>query len=115
MSSGSDDNRTASCFDDGPERLLHVRCHLDLILTPLPVEPKHRNSPFVLYFGVQFAEAVLIGNHLASSAEPYECAIRAAALLLETNPVALVLLAHIIKLAHAGHIASAAEFNVISA
>src|SRR5277367_796766 len=106
---------SSCCFNDGAEGLLHIRCHFQLVLAPLPVEAQHRNAPSVNHVRVDVAEALLIGNHLAASAESDDRAIGTAAFLLQRDAIALMLCAHSVKAPHSRHMASASELNVITA
>src|SRR5438045_5470888 len=80
---------TASSLDNLAECLLHVLRHLDFVVAPLPMKPQHRDSPFIHRGWINFAVAVLVGDHLATACEADVCAVRFAASLLESRTVAL--------------------------
>src|ERR1700683_4714042 len=109
MAPRSADHGSAAGLDDGMKGLLHVRGHFHFVLAPRPVKAQHGNAPLVFYFRVGLAEALVVGNHLAASAESDDGAIRAAALLLQADAIAFLFFAHTIEATHAGQVASAAE------
>src|SRR5271170_5511976 len=102
-------------FYDGAEGLLHIFGHFDFVLAPLPVEAENGNAPLVDHAGIDLAIGILVGNHLSSAAESDVGAVGAAALLLQADAVALMLVANAIEAADARHVASAAELDVIAA
>src|SRR5207302_7588684 len=66
------------------ESLLHIARHLDFVVAPLPMETKHRDSPFVNRDRVDFAIALLVRNHFAATCEADIGPIHASAFLLES-------------------------------
>ena len=106
--------RPAAGFDDGAKSFLHILCHLDFVITPLPVKAQHRNAPLVDCVGIDIAVTVLVGNHLATAFEADKSSVHTAALLLQIEAVPLELIAHAVKLADTWHGPSAVDFYVVS-
>src|ERR1019366_10411411 len=56
-------------LQQAPERLLHVLDLEQFVITALPVEAQHRNSPLVDYPGIEFTIGVFVRDHLAPAGE----------------------------------------------
>src|SRR5438309_3786353 len=56
-------------MDDPSESVLHVFRLLDLVIRPLPVKAKHRDSILVHDAGIDLAVAIVICDHLAAARE----------------------------------------------
>src|ERR1700730_8267173 len=109
------DKSSARRLHNRAESFLHVLRHLDFIVAPVPVEAQHRDAPLIDDVGIEIAIAVLIRNHLASTAKSDVSAIAAAAALLEGRSEAFEFFADCVELAPPGHAAAAIEFNVVPA
>src|SRR3984885_1762452 len=105
----------SSGFDDGAKRLLHIRGHLRFVLAPFPMKAQHRNPPLVLNVGVWLAVTLVVGNHLAPSVESDDRTVRAAAFLLQADPIAFMLFAHAVEAAYCRHVASPSKLDMIAA
>src|SRR5258708_3362222 len=115
MSPGAGDHFAAAGFNNGAECLLHVRGHPGFVFAPFPMKTQHGDAPLILYLRVDVAITIVVGDHFPSAAESNKRAVGSAAFLLQSGAVTFVLLAHVVEASYPGHIASAAEFNVIAA
>src|SRR6185437_11988022 len=59
-----------------------------LVVTPLPVEPEHRDAILVLHNRIDLAVALVVGNHLAASGHVDRRAGVAAVVFLESFSIA---------------------------
>src|SRR5579863_656623 len=105
----------ARSFHDGTVSFLHVARHFDFVVAPFPVKAEDRNAPLVDYVRIDFAIAVFVGNHLATTRETDVGAIFFPAFLFEGDTVAFIVVAQVVPVAHAGHAAPAAELGVVPA
>src|SRR4051812_8860561 len=97
------------------EHFLHVARHLHFVIGPLPMETQNGNSPLVHHGGINLAVAVFVGDHLPTSSKADAGAISAPALLLQGGTVSFKVIANIVKVGHARHIATAAKLDVVAA
>ena len=106
---------SARRLDDFTVGFLHIFRHLDFVVAPLPVETQHGDAPLVDSGRIDFAVAIFVGNHFTATGESNERAVLLLALLLQRRAVAFELVAQVIEVADARHVASAAKLDVIAA
>src|ERR1700684_3500323 len=102
-------------LNDRTKCFLHVFGHFDFIVTPCPMEPQHRDAPFVAYLRIDLAVAIWIRNHLPTARKSNERAVVGATLLLQRRTITLVFFADAGELAYARHVPASAELDVITA
>src|SRR5476651_1533273 len=73
--------------DDLSKSLLHMCGLPPLMLGPLPMEAQHGNPPLVLDLRIDFAEGLIVGDHLAAAVEPNEGSVVTANFLFEFRSV----------------------------
>src|SRR5947207_6424228 len=76
------------------------------------MEAKHRYAPLIDEIRIDFAIALLVGNHFAAALDGDEGPVNVAALLLERLAVAL---GHIMKHPHARHVPPAIDLDMVPA
>src|SRR5690348_15295083 len=108
---------SARGFDQVPERLLHVPGLQQLVIAPFEMEAQNGNSPLIDDIGVDFAIAVLIGDHFTSAREVNFASVELAEIALEFDTVAASEPAFGVASEHTrlGLRAPAADLNVIAA
>src|SRR5437763_13455093 len=105
---------SACLFGNFAEGLLHVTRHFDFVLTPLPVKPQYRNSPFINGIRINLAIALLVRDHFAPACEANVGSVGCAATLLQARTIAFVKFAKRMKLAYPGQCPATAKFDVIT-
>lgn len=55
------------CTDQIRERALHVFHLPQFVIRPFPMEPHHRQTPFVFHGRIQITVRILVWNHLAAA------------------------------------------------
>src|SRR5690606_27052374 len=107
---------STDAFDEIADRAMQVNDLARLVIRPLPVEAKHGDAPLVLHVRIDFAVAIVVGDHVAAAREAHEGAVIAAGLLLELPSVAAARDPLITSpRAHAGHAPAGGELDVIPA
>src|SRR5260370_9443541 len=102
-------------FDDGAESLLHVLGLEQFVIRPLEVEAQGGNAPLIDNIGIDLPLGVPVRKHFASPGEADVRAVRLPGALLQLEAVSLFIGATTVELADSGHLAPAAEFDVIAA
>src|SRR5207249_7420771 len=102
-------------FDDGAKRFLYVLGLEQFVVRKLEVEAQRGNAPLIDHVRIDLTVRVRVGKHFAASGETDMCAIDLPSALLQSGAVAFLVAAQTIEHADAGHLASAAKFDVIPA
>src|SRR5690606_20604132 len=79
---------TAHLCNQRPEGLLHVPYLPEFVVAPFPVETKNRNTPLVLYLGIELTEGICVWDHLPAAGEPYSGAVVPSVVVLQRFAIA---------------------------
>src|SRR5918993_30742 len=106
---------SAQRFEDLAEGPLHVADLIQLVIAPLPVEAQDRYPPAIDGRGIDFAVAVLVGDHLAAAGQTDGAAVIGADGRFHLEPVAFGARERAVERAHRRHPVPAADLDVIPA
>src|SRR5690349_186641 len=109
-------NFSAGGFDDLAERFPRMPGLQNFILSPFEVELQHWNAPFIHDVLIDFAPAIVVGDHFAAAGKTDERSEQLAAALFEFRSVPSAEEAlRATETAGARHVTTAAELDVITA
>ena len=79
------------------------------------MEAKHWNPPLVHFVGIEFAKGLGIRNHLATAGKSNRRAVHLPSATFQLHAVSFFVAAENVEHSHAGHVATAPQFNVVAA